>query len=76
MNRREFLRNLEFKIAMPILAVAGCDENPVSSGNNIIKRYQNYDLFGNLGVGSGIYYKIILMVYNRSYYLWGKWCNC
>jgi|SRR3989344_9702782 len=66
MNRREFLRNLEFKIAMPILAVAGCDENPVSSGNNIIKRYQNYDLFGNLGVGSGIYYKIILPTTTES----------
>ena len=59
MNRREFLKNLEFKIGGPILVVAGCDKNPVSPGNNIIKRYQNYDLYGNLGM-SGVYYEIIL----------------
>jgi len=60
MNRREFLKNLEFKIGGPILAVASCDKNPVSSGDNVIKKYQNYDLFGNLGMGSGVYYNIIL----------------
>ena len=60
MNRREFLKNLEFKIGGPILVVASCDKNPVSSGNNVIKRYQNYDLFGNLGMGSGVYYEIML----------------
>ena len=85
MNRREFLKNLEFKIGGSILLVSGCDKNPVDSGNNIIKKYQDYDLFGNLGMGSGVYYDIMLPtnttninkvnVRKDNNFEWEKWDN-
>jgi len=68
-----------------ILLFVSCDKNPVSSGNNIIKKYQDHDLFGNLGTGAGIYYDIILpttttninkvSVRKDNNFEWEKWNN-
>jgi len=37
------------------------DKNPVSS-DKPAKVYKNFDMYGNLGMGSGVYYTIILPV--------------
>ncbi len=68
------------------LPIACNDNNPVSS-DKPVKVYKNFDMYGNLGIGSGVYYTINLPVTttkvnsvcirkddDSSWEEWSDWC--